>query len=234
MKKYVNALLLSLISTQGCFAGVTITGTRIIFPSDQNQVVIQLNNPDQHASLVQSWLDDGNPKEIPPADRIPFILTPPLVRIEAQKGQMLRLIAKDTSQLPKDRESLYWFNILDVAPTSQNEPNKLNISVRSRIKVFYRPSHLTERPESYYIKLKFKYSAADHTVVVSNPSPYFINFQDVTVNSGSGSKEPYTAPLMIAPLSETRFSVKTAMPKTINYTLINDFGGTASFNAKID
>ncbi len=68
--------MLSSIST-ATFAGVTITGTRIIFPSNQNTVTVQLNNPDDRPALIQAWLDNGDPHQIPEADKIPFILTPP-------------------------------------------------------------------------------------------------------------------------------------------------------------
>lgn len=47
-----------LICTQTIFAGVTITGTRIIFPSDKQSVTVQLNNQETVPALVQSWLDD--------------------------------------------------------------------------------------------------------------------------------------------------------------------------------
>ncbi|MBF7687326.1 molecular chaperone [Acinetobacter sp. EC24] len=234
VKQYCIALMASLC-VQHAVSGVTITGTRVVFPSDQKQVVVQLNNPDQRAALVQSWLDDGNPKEIPPAGRIPFILTPPLVRIEANKGQMVRLLAKNADQLPKDRESLYWFNILDVAPTDQSAANKLNISVRSRIKLFYRPIQLAEKPEHFFQKLHFKYNVETQSIKVTNPSPYYMSFQQVVISNKKGTdQETYTSPLMVNPFSEETFKTKVASPNSITYTLINDFGGTVSFNTIAD
>ncbi|WP_269914141.1 fimbrial biogenesis chaperone [Acinetobacter sp. HY1485] len=234
MKKYLFASVMGLLGIESCFAGVTITGTRIIFPSDQKQVVVQLNNPDSHAALVQAWLDDGNPKEIPAADRIPFVLTPPLSRIEENKGQMLRLIAKNTNQLAQDRESLYWFNILDVAPTDHAVPNKLNISVRSRIKLFYRPIHLKGKPENFFSKLSFKYIKDLNVIEVSNNSPYYMNFQKVVVSNNNQQQEVYTDPLMVAPFGHSTFKTKITSPKTINYLLINDFGGINSLNTTIN
>ncbi|SDC10012.1 fimbrial biogenesis chaperone [Acinetobacter boissieri] len=235
MKQYCIALIASLCVQQHAVSGVTITGTRVVFPSDQKQVVVQLNNPDQRAALVQSWLDDGDPKEIPSAERMPFILTPPLVRIEANKGQMIRLFAKNVDQLPKDRESLYWFNILDVAPTDQSVINKLNISVRSRIKLFYRPIQLIGKPEHFFQKLHFKYNAETQSIKVTNPSPYYMSFQQVVIQSKKGmDQEIYTSPLMVGPLGEQTFKTKVPSPSAITYTLINDFGGTESFNTIAD
>lgn len=210
-------------------AGVTITGTRIIFPSNQNQVTVQLNNPDQHPALIQAWLDNGDPNTIPAANKVPFILNPPLVRIEANKGQMLRLVAKDVSQLPKDRESLYWFNILDIAPSDAKIPNKLNISIRSRIKLFYRPSNLIAPTETAFKQLTFTHLANTQKVEVNNPTPYFISFSDITVNPKQQA-EVYSDPFMISPFSKANFPIKTIHAKDLKYGVINDYGGTQSFD----
>lgn len=99
--------LIALSCSQSLFAGVSITGTRIIFPADKPSVTVQLTNPLTAPALIQAWIDNGDPKVIPEANVIPFILTPPLVQIEPQKGQMIRLLAKETEKLAKDRESLY-------------------------------------------------------------------------------------------------------------------------------
>ncbi|AOA58511.1 fimbrial biogenesis chaperone [Acinetobacter larvae] len=244
----IYALLVNVVATQTLFAGVTITGTRIIFPAQQNSITIQLNNPSDQPALIQAWLDDGDANDIPDADRIPFILTPPLTRIEAQKGQMIRLIAKETDQLPQDRESLYWFNILDIPATTvmqdennqenshkeNQEENKLQVSIRSRIKVFYRPKKLKASPEKAYETLGFNYSSAQQLLHISNPSPYFINFSDLTFNPQS-EKTAYSETLMLAPFSQQSIRLPDAMHlKQVKYSLINDFGGTLAFEKHIE
>lgn len=228
--------MLSSIST-ATFAGVTITGTRIIFPSNQNTVTVQLNNPDDRPALIQAWLDDGDPHQIPEADKIPFILTPPLAQIASNKGQMLRLIAKDTSALPQDRESLYWFNILDMPASEQvetAEKNKLQVSIRSRIKLFYRPVNLKISQEKAFSSVTFKYNETNKSVTVDNPSPYYVNFYNVSFNP---EKENfvYADPLMVAPYSTESFKPKIQFkPQKISYLLINDYGGNQAYQAVIN
>ena len=148
--------LITLICSQTLFAGVIVTGTRIIFPSDQQAVTVQLANPLEVPALVQGWLDNGDSKTIPDANEVPFILTPPLVQIEPKKGQMIRIIAKDVDQLPKDRESIYWFNILDIPPvaTEKTDENKLQVSIRTRLKLIYRPVKLEMGQEKAFKALK--------------------------------------------------------------------------------
>ena len=45
----------------------------------------------------------------------PFLITPPLFRMDAQKEQSLRIVYTH-DQLPADRESLFWLNVLEVPP----------------------------------------------------------------------------------------------------------------------
>ncbi|MEB3754355.1 molecular chaperone [Acinetobacter sp. MD2(2019)] len=210
-------------------AGVVITGTRIIFPSNQSTVTVQLNNQLKQPALIQSWLDDGDPSKIPSADKIPFILTPPITMIEGNKGQMIRLVSKGTETLPKDRESLFWFNILDIPPTTETAQNQLNISIRSRIKVFYRPTKLNMVQEKAFTSVKFSYNEADKTLKINNPSPYFLNFLNLDFNP---QKEHlvYTDPLMIAPFSESKIQPKLNFkPTQMIYTLINDYGSNQPY-----
>ncbi len=80
-------------------------------------------------SLTQVWVDDGRVQNQPEKDAAPFIVLPPIVRIEPGKGQSWRLVFNG-SRLPQDRESLFWFNLLDIPP----EPKmaRLTITCSSR------------------------------------------------------------------------------------------------------
>jgi fimbrial chaperone protein/chaperone protein EcpD len=219
------------------FAGVTITGTRIVFPANQQATTVQLSNSAEQPAMIQAWLDNGDPNQIPEAGQIPFILTPALTRIEAKKGQMIRLIAKDTESLPQDRESLYWFNILDIPATAQiggeGSANQLKVSIRSRIKVFYRPEKLNMSPQKAFAAVKVNYDAASKTVSVNNPSPYYISFQTMKLNKGKETVS-YDETLMVAPFATESFKPKMNFhPTQATYSLINDYGGDQHFTANL-
>ncbi|WP_202743779.1 molecular chaperone [Acinetobacter calcoaceticus] len=242
MRKYFQscklaAVVVSLLSSS-TFAGVTITGTRIIFPANQQATTVQLNNSEDRPAMVQAWLDNGDSSQIPEAGQIPFILTPPLTRLEAKKGQMIRLIAKDTESLPKDRESVYWFNILDIPAVEQKAEdeagNKLQVSVRSRIKLFYRPEKLKMPQEKAFSAVTMKYDAANKVVSINNPSPYYISFERVDLKN-SKDKFSYTEALMVAPFATETFKPDIKFkPTKATYLLINDYGGSQTFNFDFD
>jgi len=239
MKQYFEACKLAAFMmcclSSYTFAGVTITGTRIVFSASQQTATVQLNNSSDKPAMIQAWLDNGDPKQIPEAGKIPFILTPPLTRIEAKSGQMIRLIAKDTQSLPQDRESVYWFNILDIPATEQQldagAKNKLQVSIRSRIKLFYRPEKLKISQKKAFASVGFKYDAIKKAISVSNPSPYYLSFERVDFKNGKDQLS-YTDPLMIAPFSTEAIKPNIKFhPTQANYLLINDYGGSVEHTA---
>lgn len=64
-----------------------------------------------------------------------------------------------SSVLPKDRESVFWFNVLEVPPkpdaaTVANQ-SLLQLAFRTRIKLFYRPEALKGNPSEAPLALKW-------------------------------------------------------------------------------
>src|SRR5580698_3626086 len=107
-------------------AGDVVDGTRVVYPAAKREVTINIRNPGDTPSLVQAWLDAGDPHAKPGESRVPFVMTPPLFRLDPTKGQSLRLVYTHDA-LPEDRESLFWLNVLDIpprAPVNQDLPNQ--------------------------------------------------------------------------------------------------------------
>ena len=92
-------LLLALSSSS--IASVTISGTRIIYPGQEREVTVDLKNRNDTPALIQSWIGSGDTKIGPGEEKLPFIVTPPLTRIEPNQGQTLR-IAYTGEPLPTD------------------------------------------------------------------------------------------------------------------------------------
>ncbi|KAG0923804.1 hypothetical protein G6F57_014980 [Rhizopus arrhizus] len=69
-------------------AGVVIAGTRVIFPEQEREVTLRLSNTSQTPSLVQAWIDDGDPRATPEQSAgVPFVIRPPVFRMNAGAGQ---------------------------------------------------------------------------------------------------------------------------------------------------
>jgi P pilus assembly chaperone PapD len=207
------ALLLALILTAPAAAGIEVGGTRLIFDASKKEATLSIRNPEKHTPyLIQSWLDNGD--EFDQA-KIPFILTPPLFRLDAGQENQLRVI--NTAALPQDRESIYWLSVKSIA-ASTREANKLQISVRTRIKMIYRPAPLKNGAAEAYKKLAVKHTG--NQLVFTNPTPYFVSLHAVYV----GNSEIMEAG-MVPPLGSHALVVPTSASGQISWRAINDYGG---------
>ena len=232
----ILSIFIGLLLCQPIYAGVTITGTRVIFPSNQSTVTVQLSNSENQPALIQAWLDDGDPTVMPEAGEIPFILTPPVVEMSPNKGQMLRLISNGTEKLPQDRESMFWFNILDIPAVSDDVKNQniLNISIRSRIKLFYRPHKLAMTQDQAFDSFKPKYNRQINELIIENPSPYYLNILDMNLNDDKG-KFQYKESITIAPYSTEKINMSLSFtPKILSINLINDYGAIEAHQAQVE
>lgn len=245
MNFFIRAIRVSLLSL--ClFAGtanasVLIAGTRVVFPAQDGEVTVRLTNDNAHPALVEAWIDNGDPKSTPDKVSVPFLITPPLFRMEAHKDQNLRIIATP-AQLPTDRESLFWLNVLEIPPKPSAQEaagkNLLQFAIRSRLKLFYRPAHLPGDAQAAPGQLSWK-AIADgqgYALEVHNPTPYHVTIVKLTLDVGGKS---YSAePGMVDPLGTLRLKVKdlsTAPPagSPVAYDIVNDYGATTPFKGSV-
>ncbi|MCU4492256.1 molecular chaperone [Acinetobacter guillouiae] len=233
--RFLKVALCMLFIIPLAHAGVSIDGTRIIFPSNSKSVNVQLRNIYDSPALIQAWIDTGDPKKTPKAEDVPFVLNPPLVRIEPNKGQIIRIIPLDTSKLAKDRESIYWFNILDIPPEDPKltDKNHLSFTVRTRVKLFYRPHQLAMKPTIAQQSIQFKLDQTSQNVMISNPTPYNITVLQVE----SGKNQAFSSgedAIMLEPFT-SNILLKNFKPdlttKKVFYEIINDLGAVQKFEA---
>lgn len=228
-------------------AAVVINTTRVIYNQQDGESVLQLQNKGKDPLLIQSWIDDGDLKSTPNTAQSPFTIMPPIARIDPGKGQALR-IARTKPITVADRETLYWFNVLEVPPKPTQQiaagVNLMQFAFRSRIKVFYRPANLALTPTQAYEKLSFslKKEGINHVVWVKNPSPYFITLRGLELKNKKESPTLGTIgkqPRMISPFNELKFTLEglKGQPQagaTIFYSVIDDFGGDRHNEWKLD
>lgn len=239
--RILAAALLSL----GCFAlpahaNVLITGTRVIFPAKPGEVTVRLSNQNTTPALVEAWIDRGNPEATPDKVDTPFLITPPLFRMDPHKDQNLRIIFTQ-EPLPADRESLFWLNVLEVPPKPSGpdaaEKNYLQLAIRSRLKLFYRPEGLGDSADAP-AKLTFRavIDGKDYALAVHNPSPFYVTI--ATAKLEVAGKSYASGPGMVAPFSDLRLAVRDlhqapAAGTAVRFGAINDYGATAPFSTTL-
>ncbi|WP_203461888.1 fimbrial chaperone [Enterobacter cloacae] len=231
IKSRLKALLLASVSVfaLNASADIVISGTRIVYPESAKDVTVSMDNRGTRPLLVQTWLDDGRDSTNPQELKLPFIVTPPVSRVEPQKGQTVRITWLGQT-LPKDKESLFWFNVLEVPPKAKESDNQsmLQLAFRTRIKLFFRPTGLKGEPTEAAKNIKWSQTRQEQKVVLSakNDSPYYVSLASASLISGGKRYEIETH--YIEPFSSQTMNVKNA-PLTGNskiiWQAINDYGG---------
>lgn len=222
-------------------ANVIIGGTRVVFPAKDGEVTVRLTNDNTKPALIEAWIDRGDAHSTPDKVDTPFLITPPLFRMEAHKDQSLRIIATP-AQLPTDRESLFWLNVLEIPPKPTGQEfvgkNLLQFAIRSRLKLFYRPAHLPGDVNKAPAELTWKTvpDGQGYALEVTNPSAYHITIVQLSVDVGG--KTYTTDPGMVDPLGTLRMPLKglTSAPTVgtqVAYTIVNDYGATTPFKGSV-
>ncbi|EOZ1393713.1 fimbrial chaperone [Enterobacter hormaechei] len=221
-------------------ADIVISGTRIVYQQSQKDVIVSLDNRGKKPLLVQSWLDDGRDDTNPQELKLPFIITPPVSRIDPQKGQSVRISYLGGS-LPQDRESLFWFNVLEIPPKSKvkdgENPNQLQLAFRTRIKLFFRPDGLKGTPGNAAARVTWSQQKQGNTLnlIAHNDSPYNVSISNVKLKSAN--KEYQVEHKSILPFSTQIMQVKglgSTATGTVAYETINDNGGSDTFESKVN
>lgn len=184
-------LLAALLLGGAAQAKVVVTGTRVVYPAQEREVSVRLSNlATELPSVVQVWLDTGDEKSTPDTVEVPFLLSPPVFRMEPGSGQTLRLNYTGEA-LPQDRESLFWFNVLEIPPSSDDEGDEaalLQFAYRTRLKTFFRPKGLPMSVDKAPAQLQWTLHKGEgndgYRVQVYNPTPYFVSFSSVTLVDG--------------------------------------------------
>ncbi|WP_050453670.1 fimbria/pilus periplasmic chaperone [Candidatus Burkholderia verschuerenii] len=235
----VSMLAAGSLSSIAAHASVVIAGTRIIYNASDSEVTIKLSNAGKNPALTQVWFDKGDPKSDPSTLDLPFILTPPIARIDSDKSQTIR-IAYTGEAMPKDRETLLWFNLLEVPPkpqAAQAESNYVQLAFRSRLKFFFRPAGLQGHADDAPGQLKWHLGAHDGkpALLVSNPTPYHVTIIEAYVGAEPNAPK-FDEGDMVAPGAEIALPLSGA-PSTgigkVAFTTLNDYGGPIKHEATL-
>ncbi|MCG0457723.1 molecular chaperone [Enterobacter cloacae complex sp. ECC445] len=194
-------------------AGVIIGGTRVIYDGAKKEASISVNNPDSTPYLIQSWVETQSGG----AEKAPFIVTPPLYRLDKGQQNIERILL--AGSLSQEKESLYWLNIKAI-PSAIRIENSLQVAVKTRIKLIYRPENLKGTlPEQLADKLTWQLSG--NQLQVTNPTNYVMNFNEISVGGKKLENVSY-----VLPGATARFDLpKGSSGGNVVYKIINDYGG---------
>ncbi|AMS18283.1 molecular chaperone [Pseudomonas chlororaphis] len=206
-------------------AGISLNGTRVVLTGPKKETSMLVLNDESMPIMIQSWIE---PFSTSSDQDVPFAITPPLKRLSGNARQQLRILYQGMG-LPADRESMFWLSVQEIPQKSKDE-NILQIAVRQRIKLFYRPAGLPGDIDQAPSRLQWRMVLKEGKpgLEIRNDSAFHISFGTVNIKSGSNN---YPIPAeMLAPYSSQSFMIEGASSLApggatkIEFESINDDG----------
>lgn len=203
-------------------AAIALDRTRVIVSEEGTTLTIR-NENQELPYLAQGWIEDADGHKI---DN-PLIVLPPIQRIEAgAKGQMKVQPLSGIASLPKDKESLFYFNLREIPPRPTSS-NTLQVALQTRVKLFFRPKGISpskidlENPWQERLTL----TRLGSHYIVNNPTPFYITLAAASA-SVNGLDIKGFSPLMVPPKGQAQLGGDA---ETLGFspviTYINDYGG---------
>jgi len=238
-------------------AELTITGTRVVYEDAQGESSVRVrHSAGDTPVLMQAWLDDGDPRSEPGTQDVPFLMNPSVAYMAPGAEQVIRILR--VGDLPTDRETLLFFNVLEVRPDAVDaigvDGGSVHFNMQVRLKFFYRPKGLRMRLDQAVESLRFLAEPpGDDGVLrlrVDNPTPYHVTFNALTLHASDAADAPALAALdpahefgsMVVPHGTMTVYLKapgggtTHLPAQaqVRYTYVNDQGGYVTLKSRLE
>ncbi len=227
--------------------GIALQSTRVIYPSDAKKgITFTVTNHTSNVYLLQSrvvaWPNTREETQLveqdtkykletlqgiaeTPATLSPFIVLPPLVRIEPQAQMTLRIQLTD-NRLATDRESIFMLALKTIPSQSSAKDNAdsastaIILALQNNLKLFYRPESLPKMEADARAK-QLQFSQQAKVISIKNPTPYYITLSDVNIDQQPVSLAKGN---MLAPFSTRNYAFTTSIGKMVTWRIINDKG----------
>lgn len=140
----------------------------------------------------------------------------------------------DKTGIATDREALWWLNILDIPPINKEAVNDgknlLQLAIRSRFKLFYRPTGLGNRDLATE---QLTFTAKGNSLEINNKSPFHITVTAITL---SDKKQLIKKSVMLLPKNLTEIPLNKSVKRgdKLFISNINDYGSDLTFNATLE
>ena len=201
-------------------AAIVPDRTRVIYHEGEPSVSVTVSNKNPKLPfVVQSWIEDEKSVKI----SSPFMVLPPLLRIEANDSNVLRIVKLPGDALAQERESVFYLNIREIPPKSE-AVNAMQIALQSKLKLFYRPKGIQpKRGEDVGLRLNLQYDPLAKKMTIDNPTPFHITV--VGFMAGVEKSKVPMETVMISPMSKVEVPLNALAAGKLYVSHMNDFGG---------
>lgn len=216
---YLIITLLSLFLLGGVSqAAVVMNASRVVMEGSTEKTVT-FDNTSDTPFIVQVEPDNSGEPD--------FVAMPPVFKIKEKGGQTVKIKLLSGS-LPRDKESLFYLNFTQIPGVRKDDSgeNKLNIIIRSRLKIIYRPESVKAFSEKEAGSVS--YNLQKGKLVVSNHSPNVLSILEVTQG-----KHVLAQQFTMLPGASYSTEVKDLhFSGPLHAAMINDYGMPVNFLIK--
>ncbi|WP_193016578.1 MULTISPECIES: molecular chaperone [Gammaproteobacteria] len=176
--KFIASLIYIPLSTFS-YSSIEINKDKFIFIESNNKEIIEIKNKTDNDYFIQSWI---SPYDEENSNEPPFMITPPLFKIEKNEQFSLKIFKTDET-IAKDKETIYRVNIKKTPILSNSDSNKnlLHISINSVYNLIYRPISIEKNANKAYKEIEFLKNK-NNEFIINNPTPYFITLLKISYN----------------------------------------------------
>lgn len=198
-------------------SSIEINKDKFIFIESINQEIVEINNKTNNDYFIQSWITHYDKEN---SNEIPFMITPPLFKIEKDETFSLKIFKKDEIK-ERDRETLYRINIkrIPILLNSDNNKNMLHVSINSVYNLIYRPISIEKDAKDAYKKIEFLKNK-NNEFIINNPTPYFIALSSVYFNRMLIVNESKTIP----PFKKYNTKKEILRNGVVKWKIFNQYG----------
>lgn len=204
---------------------LSLGASRLVYKPNSSGSAVSVSNPQEYPILVQ-----GNVLNEDKKTAAPFIVTPPISRLDAKQRNKLRII--QTGGAIGGQEKLYWLCVSGIppkdtdvwaqTPEGRQNPNistiNMEVSTRECVKLFLRPSDIKGSPIDSAQSLQWHKQG--NKLTVNNPTPFYMNLFSVTVGGRKISDINY-----IPPRGSQTFNLPNSAIGPVRWRIITDEGG---------
>lgn len=215
------------------YSGITLPSTRIIYSGKETKGItfaVTNNTPTPYlmqsrvTTLPTSLVEEAH--DTPSLATSPFIVLPPLVRIESGETTTLRIrLIQNT--LPTNKESVFAFQIKTIPSKKKREDNAkeqahMTLALQNTLKMFYRPEGLPPyKVQNVAQALQFKRQGTQ--ITVTNPTVFYATFADLSVGKSIIGNKALLK--MVPPLGQQTYSLPDIEPSgDVRWQLLNEYG----------
>ncbi|MHC3774451.1 fimbrial biogenesis chaperone [Pantoea agglomerans] len=207
---YIKITLVTFLLISGVSqAAVVMNASRIVMEGIGEKTVT-FDNTSENPYIVQIESDNNQKPD--------FVAMPPIFKIKEKGGQTVK-IKLSSSSLPQDKESVFYMNFTQIPGVrkNQDDSNRLNIVIRSRLKIIYRPKSVN--PFSEKEESKVSYIVQSGKLIVSNNSPNVLSIREI-----SNGKHVLAKTITLLPGGNYSTLIKDRLSGPLRAVIINDYG----------